>query len=82
MAACETIEPYVTDLILVGADTEDPERSTSLEALRGEEALQSLQALKEDRVIVLPAQLFTTNSCTILDAAELLAGEARRAMAP
>lgn len=73
-----TLEP---DLIVVGADPEDPARSTTLETLRGEQALESLDALRNDRIVVLPAALFSTNSLTIVDAAERLADEARRLMA-
>lgn len=40
--------------------------------LRGEASLADLRAVREDRIVVLPAELFSTSSHRVLDAAEAL----------
>jgi len=65
-----TLDPDV--LILSG-----PERAQQMNPsesyVRNEEALQSLTALREDRLAVLPASLYGANSQYLIDAAEELA---------
>jgi len=43
--------------------------------LRGEASLQEMRALREDRIAVLPAELFSASSHRVLDAAEALVAE-------
>ena len=43
--------------------------------LRGEASLQEMLALREDRIVVLPAELFSASSHRVLDAAEALVAE-------
>jgi len=47
------------------------------EYLRGEQALAGLEAIREGRIVVLPAELFSTASHRVLDAAEFLERELR-----
>jgi len=62
------IDPDVF-LTATGNDGVDPGASF----LRNEEVLASLRAITRDRILVLPAELFSTSSHHVLDAAEELA---------
>ena len=46
--------------------------------LRGEDVLKGLRAIQEDAIVVLPAELYSTASHRVLDAAEELASRLRR----
>jgi iron complex transport system substrate-binding protein len=65
-----TLDP---DYILIGSSEEDPAWSATLEVIRNEPALESLRALREDRILVIPLKHYTSNSHYIIDAAEALA---------
>jgi len=70
-----TLDP---DWILVGVSAEDPDHSASAEYLATEPALSGLRAVREGRVVRLPAQLYTTSSHYLVDAAEALLDELER----
>lgn len=60
------------DVFVVGAPSTD-ERGATESLLLAEPALAGLRAVRERRIAVLPTTLYSTDSPTILDAAELLA---------
>jgi len=74
----ETLLTWNPDVFLVGASGERPGHSPAAVILRQEHSLQTIQALRHDRIVVLPAELYTTNSQHMLDAAEFLARELDR----
>ncbi len=65
------------DWILVSGGI-DGEASGSLSFLMAQKVLSSLSAVQNDRIISVPAALFSTTSHYILDAAEYLAGQLDR----
>ncbi|MFT5049887.1 MAG: iron complex transport system substrate-binding protein [Chlamydiales bacterium] len=69
----ETLLTWNPDVFLVGASGENPGHSPAAVMLRKEPSLQTIEALKHGRIIVLPAELYTTNSQHVMDAAEYLA---------
>lgn len=69
----ETLLSIDPDYILVSGSVQDERWSTTLEAMRSDPALESLRALREDHIRVMPLQLFTANSHYLLDGAEALA---------
>lgn len=66
------------ELILVGAANEEEGIVSTLSYLRAQPALASLPALRDDLVVSLPQELFTTASTELLTAAERLADELDR----
>ena len=67
--------------VIVVARALDGSPSPTAALLRGEPALASLEALRRDRIVVLPAALFSTVSQRLVDAAETLS-DALDAFAP
>jgi iron complex transport system substrate-binding protein len=65
------------DFVLVGAGPDRSERSPSADFLRRERALRNLRALRQGRVVVLSAALYSTASHHLLDGAEELAHQVR-----
>ena len=61
------------DVIVCGTSLEAGAHSTSLAVLESDPALAQLTAVREGRVVVLPARLFTASSHHVLTAAEELA---------
>lgn len=61
------------DVLVVGASAEDDAVSPTARYLRSESALATCRAVREDRIVVLPACLFSAGSHHVMDAAELLA---------
>lgn len=76
----ETLLTWDPDVIVV-ARALDGSPSPTAALLRGEPALASLEALRRDRIVVLPAALFSTVSQRLVDAAETLS-DALDAFAP
>ncbi len=70
----ETLLAIDPDYILVSGSSEDERWSTTLEAMRSDPALETLRALREDRILILPLQQFTANSHYLVEAAEALVG--------
>lgn len=64
------------DLLVVRSTVAGEEASPTTDLLRASPTLSTLSALREGRVIVLPARLFAAESHYLLDAAELLHAEA------
>lgn len=60
-------------ILVVGTSLDDPTSSPSLEHLRETPELKSLRALREDRVVLVPAPLLHTTSHELVTAAEHLA---------
>lgn len=60
------------DFFIVGADP-GTGRSPSAQLLREEPLLRELDAIREDRIVVLPADQYSASSQRVLDAAEALA---------
>lgn len=60
------------DFFIVGADP-GTGRSPSAQLLREEPLLRDLDAIREDRIVVLPADQYSASSQRVLDAAEALA---------
>lgn len=58
------------DWILVGGSVENPGHSASRDFLLGEPVLQDLRAIREGRILMLPAELWSTTSHYLVDAAE------------
>ena len=71
----ETLITWNPDVFLVGASGERPGHSPSADILRREVSLQAIGAVAAGRIVVLPAELYTTNSHRVMDAAERLAAE-------
>lgn len=67
-----TLDP---DWIVVGARPDDPSRSVTADHLRGDTVLRELRAVREERVVVVPADLFNTSSHYLVEAAEVLVDE-------
>ena len=65
-----TLDP---DLLVLGASGDGARGDPTEQVLRGEPALAGLRAVREDRLVVLPSRLYTTNSHFLIDAAEELA---------
>ena len=65
------------DLIVVGGDDADGYRGgQTLALLRETPALAGLRAVREDRILILPSRLHSTNSSHLVTAAEVLAERA------
>jgi iron complex transport system substrate-binding protein len=60
------------DVFVVGAPSTD-ERGATEALLLSTPALSGMRAVRERRIAVLPVELYSTDSPTIIDAAELLA---------
>lgn len=65
------------DLLVVGSSQGSATESATAGYLRGDEGVAALRAVREDRIIVLPARLFSANSQYVMDAAESLAAQLR-----
>lgn len=65
-----TLDP---DLLVLGAAGDGARGDPTEQVLRGEPALAGLRAVREDRIVVLPSRLYTTNSHFLIEAAEELA---------
>ena len=61
------------DVLVIGASVTDSEHSPTASYLRSEPALATCRAVREERIVVLPASLFSAGSHHIVDAAEHLA---------
>ncbi len=68
----ETLLVLDPDWIVVGTMTADVGSTPSEEFLRSRRELSQLRAVRENRIITLPQELFTTASQELLSAAELL----------
>lgn len=66
------------DLLLVAAGSEDGSFPPSVEHLRGTPELATLRAVREDRIVLLPTELFATTSLELMTAAEVLVAELER----
>jgi ABC-type Fe3+-hydroxamate transport system substrate-binding protein len=60
------------DVLVVGAPSSD-ERGATEVLLRNDPVLRGLRAVQLGRIAVLPTELYSTDSPTIVEAAELLA---------
>jgi len=69
------------DLIVTGAQARGEQGSTTRSVIERTEALASLRARREQRFVVLPAELLSSDSQHIVDAAEKLQAEAERVLA-
>lgn len=69
------------DLIVTGAQARGEQGSTTRSVIERTEALASLRARREQRFVVLPAELLSSDSQHIVDAAEKLQAEAQRVLA-
>jgi iron complex transport system substrate-binding protein len=69
------------DLIVTGAQARGETGSTTRSVIEHTDALASLRARSEQRFVVLPAELLSSDSQHIVDAAEKLQAEAARVLA-
>lgn len=69
------------DLLIVRSTVEDDDSVPTAELLRANTTLAGLRAVREDRILVLPARLFAAESHYVLDGAELLAARAKAMLA-
>jgi len=69
------------DLIVTGAQARGEKGSTTRGVIERTDALASLRARREQRFVVLPAELLSSDSQHIVDAAEKLQAEAERVLA-
>ncbi len=70
-----TLDP---DLLLVAAGSEDGAFPPSREHLEQTAELATLRAIRENRIVMLPTELFATTSLELLTAAEALVAEIER----
>lgn len=61
------------DLLVLVAPSKGQEKSTTLATLEATPAVQGLRALKEKKIVLVPDALLTSDSITMVDAADLLA---------
>jgi iron complex transport system substrate-binding protein len=69
------------DLIVTGARARGEQGSTTRSVIEAAPALASLRARREQRFVVLPAELLSSDSQYLVDAAEKLQAEAARVLA-
>jgi len=69
------------DLIVVSSAAEESDLAPTVRLLRGEELLSGLRALAGQRVIQMPARLYSASSLHVVEAAEELARLADQALA-
>jgi iron complex transport system substrate-binding protein len=69
------------DLIVSGADARGGTQSKTRSMIEGTQALATLRARREQRFVILPSELLSSDSQHIVDAAERLQAEAARVLA-